>query len=81
MSKPPERPRRNLSALEQAEAVFKTPTPKADFAPSRTATPPAGRELVSLRLDRDVLAHFQDEGPGWQERINEALRKAAGLRD
>jgi len=25
-----------------------------------------------------VLDHFQDEGPGWQDRINEALRKAAG---
>jgi uncharacterized protein (DUF4415 family) len=34
---------------------------------------------VSLRLDRDVLAHFQDDGPGWQDRINEALRKVAGL--
>jgi uncharacterized protein (DUF4415 family) len=40
---------------------------------------PQGREQVSLRIDRDVLAFFQDEGPGWQERINEALRKAAGL--
>jgi uncharacterized protein (DUF4415 family) len=29
-------------------------------------------------LARDVLEHFQEAGPGWQERINEALRKAAG---
>jgi uncharacterized protein (DUF4415 family) len=34
--------------------------------------------MVSLRLDRDVLDFFQEDGPGWQERINEALRKAAG---
>lgn len=40
---------------------------------------PGVRETVSLRLDRDVLEHFQEEGPGWQERINAALRKAAGL--
>jgi uncharacterized protein (DUF4415 family) len=46
-------------------------------APKRPAIPNA-KELVSLRIDRDVLDHFQDGGPGWQERINEALRKAAG---
>jgi uncharacterized protein (DUF4415 family) len=33
---------------------------------------------VSLRIDSDVLAFFQEQGPGWQERINDVLRKAAG---
>ena len=37
------------------------------------------KAAVSLRLDRDVLAHFRASGPGWQTRINAALRKAAGL--
>jgi uncharacterized protein (DUF4415 family) len=40
----------------------------------------APKEAVSLRLDPDVLAHFRAKGPGWQSRINVALRKAAGLR-
>ena len=30
-------------------------------------------------LDRAVLEHFQEDGPGWQDRINAALRKAAGM--
>jgi uncharacterized protein (DUF4415 family) len=30
-------------------------------------------------LDADVLEYFRKTGPGWQSRINEALRKAAGL--
>ena len=34
---------------------------------------------ASLRLDPEVLEHFRKTGPGWQDRINEALRKAAGL--
>ena len=34
---------------------------------------------VNVRLDPDVVAHFRDSGPGWQTRINAALRKAAGL--
>jgi uncharacterized protein (DUF4415 family) len=37
--------------------------------------------MVTIRLDRQVLEHFQEDGPGWQERINAALRKAAGLAD
>ena len=34
---------------------------------------------VSLRLDREVVEHFKATGPGWQTRINLALRKAAKL--
>jgi uncharacterized protein (DUF4415 family) len=78
MTRPPMR--RGGSALDQAEAAFKAVTSKPVEAPERkAATPPAGKELVSLRLDRDVLEHFQEDGPGWQERINAALRASAGL--
>jgi len=34
---------------------------------------------VSIRLDAAVVRHFKAGGPGWQRRINEILRKAAGL--
>ena len=34
---------------------------------------------VSIRLDSDVIEHFKKGGPGWQSRINAALRKAAKL--
>ncbi len=37
------------------------------------------KEAVNLRLDADVLGYFRETGSGWQSRINEALRKAAGL--
>jgi uncharacterized protein (DUF4415 family) len=74
-----DRSRRIKDPLQAAEAAFKaaTTTPLEEPAPKRPAIPNA-KELVSLRIDRDVLDHFQDGGPGWQERINEALRKAAG---
>jgi uncharacterized protein (DUF4415 family) len=71
---------RRGSAYDQAEAAFKSATTKpVAAAPAKPATPPTGKEMVSLRLDRAVLEHFQDEGPGWQDRINAALRTAAGL--
>jgi len=34
---------------------------------------------VSLWLDPEVVARFKAEGPGWQTRMNEALRQASGL--
>jgi uncharacterized protein (DUF4415 family) len=34
------------------------------------------KQLVSLRLDRDVIAFFKGQGAGWQTRINKALREA-----
>jgi uncharacterized protein (DUF4415 family) len=37
----------------------------------------APKEAVNIRLDPDVLADFRATGPGWQSRINAALRKAA----
>jgi uncharacterized protein (DUF4415 family) len=33
------------------------------------------KQQVTLRLDRDILDRFRAAGPGWQTRINEALRK------
>lgn len=38
----------------------------------------SNKALVSLRIDNDVLEKFKAGGPGWQTRINAALRKAAG---
>jgi uncharacterized protein (DUF4415 family) len=39
---------------------------------------PAGsdKQSVSIRLDKDVVEKFKAGGPGWQTRINAALRRA-----
>jgi uncharacterized protein (DUF4415 family) len=73
-----DRTRRTPGVRDTAEAAFKKATTRpADEPPTRPAVPNA-KELVSLRIDRDVLEHFQEGGPGWQDRINDALRKVAG---
>jgi uncharacterized protein (DUF4415 family) len=48
---------------------------------ARRGRPPVEnpRRQVSIRLDPDVLEHYKSTGKGWQSRINDALRKAAGL--
>ena len=73
-----DRPRRTSDPRDRAEAAFKAATPKPADLPSAKPAVPHAKELVSLRIDRDVLDHFQEDGPGWQDRINDALRKAAG---
>jgi uncharacterized protein (DUF4415 family) len=37
------------------------------------------KQHVPLRIDADVVERFKAGGPGWQSRMNDALRKAAGL--
>jgi uncharacterized protein (DUF4415 family) len=74
-----DRPRRAGDSRQDAEAMFKAITQKPVEGPAKSAAAlPGVKEMVSLRLDKDVLEFFQEDGPGWQDRINEALRKAAG---
>jgi uncharacterized protein (DUF4415 family) len=77
---------------EWTAADFARARPITDFPALAAAFPngakPRGRpkgsttsekSLVSLRIDNDVLERFRAGGPGWQRRLNEALRKAAGV--
>ena len=78
-NQPPRRPRTLSDAKTEAEAAFKSATVKPIESPVKKQALPGVKELVSLRIDQDVLEHFQDGGAGWQDRINAALRKAAGM--
>ena len=73
-----DRSRRGSDPRKAAEAAFKAATAKPIEGPAKQPSLPGTKELVSLRIDKDVLEYFQEGGPGWQERINVALRKAAG---
>jgi uncharacterized protein (DUF4415 family) len=66
-----------LEALpkETAEAVRRY---RGQRGPQKGPT----KELISLRVDRDVVAAYRATGPGWQNRAGEALRlyaRKAGL--
>ena len=76
-----DRTRRPRDPFAAAEAVFSKTAPKAaaPAAPAKPAAIPGARQSVTLRIDEDVLECFQEDGPGWQDRINAALRAAAGL--
>lgn len=60
---------------------FKRARPFGEVFPrlSRGRPPLAEPKVqVTVRLDADVLAGFKATGPGWQSRINAALRAAIG---
>ncbi len=61
--------------MAAAEAAFK-PVKKPAPPVREFSAAPNVRELVSSRIDRAVLDYFQEAGPGWQDRINDALRQA-----
>ena len=48
----------------------------------RRGRPPSEnpKQAIKLRIDADVVEYFRATGPGWQTRINEALRRAAKLK-
>ena len=69
--------------LDRAEiAIGGTVVRPAQGTLTRAGRPPLGdqpKRQVTLRLDPDVIEKFRESGPGWQARMNEALRKAVGL--
>ena len=75
---PADRTRRTTTSRDAAEAAFKAATTKPAEHPLKPPNVPSAKEVVSLRIDRDILDQFQEAGPGWQDRINEALRKVVG---
>ena len=52
------------------EAFPNTPRPKRGPQKSPIKQP------ISLRVDADVVEFFRAAGPGWQSRMNDALRRA-----
>lgn len=69
---------------ELTEADWARMLPASIMVPELVANPPRGRgpqkaptkEMVSIRIDRDILAKLRATGPGWQKLVNTTLRKA-----
>lgn len=60
----------------RAKPISDFPDLAAALAKARGRQTAPTKELVSIRLDRDVLERLRASGPGWQSRVNAILRKA-----
>ncbi|MEI4481414.1 MULTISPECIES: BrnA antitoxin family protein [unclassified Phyllobacterium] len=65
------------AALDDPDTVLITSLTKRRPGRPIAAAP---KMPVSIRLSPDVLDYYRSTGPGWQSRIDETLRKAAGLK-
>lgn len=84
----------DLSHLDEDDAPELTPELAARLQPlemvdpelaefirkgGRVELPEKYRKAVTVLLDDEVIEHFRVGEDGWMERVNAALRKAAGL--
>ncbi len=78
----PDAPEATEEQLSKAKPFDKTFPALADAMRKNVGGRPKSpnpKVAVSLRLDQEVVARFKSTGPGWQTRVNNALRDAAGL--
>jgi uncharacterized protein (DUF4415 family) len=80
---PDDAPELTPEMMKQARTIFEIPE-LAHFAEfirkgGRPLLPEQYRKAVTVLLDDEVMEHFKVGKEGWMERINAALRKAAGL--
>ncbi len=82
------KPRADAENPEWTEADFQRAAPPQDVLPEKvlqafpkTRGPQAAprKVPVSIRLSPEVVERFKAQGPGWQTRIDEILKKAVGL--
>jgi uncharacterized protein (DUF4415 family) len=72
---PDDAPELTTDWFSSADAAFDS-QPVARRGRPKAADP---KQLVSLRLDREVLELLRAQGSGWQTKVNEELRKVVGL--
>jgi uncharacterized protein (DUF4415 family) len=88
-----ERDRKALEDLDSVESPELTDKELAEMRPAAEVVPhivararkrgergpqkAPTKQVVTIRLDREVLGHFRSSGPGWQTRVNDILKRVA----
>lgn len=62
--------------LKDQRTALLTPAQHAEVTAARVGRPASGKQVVSIRLDPEVITKFKATGPGWQSRINAVLKSA-----
>ena len=75
----PDNPELTADDFKRAKPFVEVFPEWAESCRGRGSQKESKKVAVSLRLSRDVVERFKADGPGWQTRMDEALKKAAGL--
>lgn len=75
-----DKPARRAPQAPKSKPAKAAAAPKVPAAApeARKGRKPSGKIPMTIRLDPDLLDKLRD-GPGWQQRTNDLLRKATGL--
>lgn len=74
----PEWTEEDFKRAQPPHAILPAEVLKA-FPKTRGPQAAARKVPVSIRLTAEVVERFKADGPGWQSRIDAALKKAVGL--
>jgi uncharacterized protein (DUF4415 family) len=66
----PEWTQKDFARARPAAEVLSASLMRKVRGPQKTPT----KELISIRLSRDVVGRFRESGPGWQGKVDEVLR-------
>jgi hypothetical protein len=72
----------HLRTCQECGGITVATIPPTAMRRNTPVRPEPTKELISIRVDRDVVRAFRATGRGWQTKANEALRayaKKAGL--
>ncbi|MBD8555539.1 BrnA antitoxin family protein [Rhizobium sp. CFBP 8762] len=77
----PELTDEQIASLKPFREVFPDLAASIDSELARRGRPKLDqtKKPVTIRLDPDLVDHYRATGRGWQSRMNDDLRKAAGL--
>ena len=66
---------KELKALEQKAIDYSdVPETDAEFWTKAQVVYPEKKQLITIRLDPNVVAWFKEKGPRYQSKINEVLK-------
>lgn len=66
--------RKARPAKEVLPHLIGTRAAKAALRPRGRPKSERKKQVISIRLDADLLGELRASGPGWQKRVNDALR-------
>ncbi len=69
----PERTPEELARMRPASEVVPHIVERSRHTRGKQKAPT--KKHISIRLDADLAEHFRSSGPGWQTRLNDALRR------
>lgn len=75
-SKPVKKQQRPRLTNQMIKTMLEAIDRQKVVAQKKRGRPQSVKTVISIRLDPDIIEAYRSTGPGWQARMNDALRSA-----